>query len=707
MDTKKEILNRFTFIYWLLIGVGIISFVVIISYMTIERPYFKEKSTTVEPREELAFRGDILDVNGRVICTDASTYEIRMDPLTEYIQKNFTEAEFYQKVDSLAMDLSKLFGDRTKEEYAKLIKDARINKNRNVKIKQNVNYFEFKKLKTFPLFKLNQYQGGLIYVKTKKRKNFNNGLARRTIGIPSDKYGYLGIERMMNGELSGTDGKNISQRLSGNYWRKIKTIKEPENGLNVVSTLDINMQDIISDILEKRLIELEAQFGVAILMEVKTGEIRAMVNLSRLGDSTYGEISNLAVGSNYSPGSVMKLVSFMIAFEKDPNLTLDKTFDTGNGKWQIDDDFAIKDYNYKNNGTGGFGRLTVRRIFELSSNVGTSKMIYSLYKDNDEEFLQRLSQLGFDKPMQFNLDIEGAPYFSTKENGRYTGISVRQLSIGYEYSISPMRVLTVFNAFANNGKMVKPMFVKETQKNGITVETFEPEILNPLICSEETLEKCKTLLEGVVENGTGKNYVKSDIVNIAGKSGTSQIYLPALGVYSNTLYNTTFVGYFPAEKPKYTCLVWINKPKSHKGGSSAAGPVLKQIAEQIYTFDYDLHHDEFVVNNMPNTNSLPKASVSFGGFLKNAFTSINIPYSQSKSSWVKPQVTEKQVVLQPMHIEKGLMPDVRGMNARDAVFILENYKLNIKINGFGSVTKQSITPGTKIEKNQIVTLELK
>ncbi|MBN2893172.1 MAG: transpeptidase family protein [Bacteroidales bacterium] len=704
MNVKEEIVKRFTFIFWGLIVAGVISILVSMSYMFIFSEHYHEKSTAIGEKDIEAFRGNILDINGRVICTNSVLYDIKMDPKTEYINK-LTESERNNKFDSLATQLSELFKDKSKEEYLKIIQDARTTNNRNVKIHNDVNYMQFKELKEMPLFNLHPYSGGFISVQKNSRKSFSDSLARRTIGIEGENGNYVGIEKLMNGKLAGTNGKQIAQNLSNGYTSTIKVIKQPENGSDIISTIDINMQDIVEEIVRKRLIELQAKSGVAILMEVETGEIRAIVNLRLIDSVIYAETKNMAIGDKYEPGSVMKLISFMIAFEKDPSLDLGKIINTGNGIWK-DRKLTVKDYNYKTDGTGGFGKISVQKVFELSSNVGTSKIIHSIFENKDQEFVNKLIEYGFNDKLNLGLEAEPIPEVKIPGNSNFWYGSVRQMSLGYEISVTPMHIITFYNAVANNGVMVKPMFVKEVRQNGQLEDgPFKPKIINSKICSDQTLNKCKILLEGVVNNGTGFKYVHSDIVNIAGKSGTSQKYQKGQG-YNRTIHNTTFVGYFPAENPKYTCLVWFSEPKNHKSGSMAAGPVLKEIAEEIYTFDYDLHHDQFVLNEMQKVKSTPKAAVSFAGFLKNALTAINISYSPNKTTWVTPTENGNDIVLQPMHIEKNVMPDVRGMNARDAVYILENYKLNINIEGAGRVVKQSIAPGTKIDNNKNITLKL-
>ncbi len=706
-NIKEEIVSRFTLIYWGIIGLGIIAFIVSFTYMFILSGYFEKKNNTVKDRTLKALRGNILDVNGRVLSTNINSYDIAIDPKTDYVKANYTQQEYFLIVDTLAEKLETLFKNKTKEEYSSAIKKAYLlDTIHYVGIHYDADYYQYKKLKTFPLFNLKWYQGGLIVTRFDERARFQDSLARRVIGFENNEGKYVGIERLMNAELSGIDGIYVAQTLAGNYWRTLSVVKEPQNGYDIVTTIDINLQKILNDILKKQLIRLKAKFGVAILMEVETGEIRAMVNLSRRSDSVYTEIENNAVSALYEPGSVMKLASFIIAFENDPDLSLDKIIDTRNGKWQITNDFAITDYNYRPDGTGGFGRIPLKKVFELSSNVGTSMIIHSLFENNPWNFVNKLVEFGFDKTLDLGLEDEPKPHFSKPDAQNFSTISLRQMSIGYEINVTPMHIITFYNAIANGGKMVKPKFVKEIQQNGLPVKKpLETVVLNPLICSNSTLDKCKILLEGVVQNGTASEYVSSDIVKIAGKSGTSQIYKKESG-YNKTIHNTTFVGYFPADKPKYTCLVWISEPTFNKSGSMAAGPVVKEMAEKIYAFDYDLHEGDFLLNNKPNTNSLPFAAKSFAGFLKTALDFIDLPYNQTSANWVMAHNEPENIVLRPIHIEKNIMPDVRGMNARDAVYVLEYYKLKIKIQGYGHVVSQSIAPGQIINNADEITIRL-
>ncbi len=701
MDVRKQIINRFSVVYWIFLFLGVLSFLSIIYTAGFKRNYYKKIQTAINESVIPSTRGNIYDINGRLLSTSVSKFDIRWDTRTEYL----TDEKFNKGLDSLCIGLSKILGQKTPAEYKKEFLKARKKGNRNLKIAQNISYYQLLQIKRLPIFRKGRNRGGIKITKSFDRRLLNGDLARRTIGFINSQERFFGIEEIENSVLSGTPGYAKTHKLGNGFNEIIKITKNAVDGNDVVSTLDINMQDIVDKALRKRLIELKAQSGVAILMEVKTGEIRAVANLSKTKNG-YKEIKNMAATSLYEPGSVMKLASFMNAFEEDNSLNLNRKFNTNGGIWQITKNFAIKDYNYKPGKGGGFGIIPVKKIFEYSSNTGTSKLIYSIFKNKDEDFLRRFSQYYFDKKLDLGLSNEVTPKFSKPGTKSWSGVSVRQMSIGYEILLTPYHIITFYNAVANNGKMVKPIFVKRIEKNGQVIKTMKPVVLSSSICSKKTLRYCQQMLKGVVEEGTGKKHVKSNLVNIAGKSGTAQIYRRGSYVSDTTEYNTTFIGYFPAENPKYTCFVWISMPKKHKSGGSAAGPVVKEIAEKIYTFDYDLHKKEFVVNNMPRKKSLPFAAKGYTGMLMKTFSDIGLPYVKSHKKWSKPVINNNQYIFKPIRIEKNIMPNVKGMNIRDAIFLLENLGLRVSVSGSGNVRNQSIAPNTRIRKNQKILLTL-
>jgi len=696
MDIKKEILRRFSFVYFAFFVLIAIILIDIFYLNTFRRSYLNSKQIAIKEYDIFPQRGDLYDDKGRLLATTFYTYTITMDPLTEYLEQD----TFNKYIDPLCEGLAEVLKDKTAQEYKTIIVNARTKKNRDVLIAKDVNYIDFTKINQLPLFNKGRNKGGIKYIVEKDVKPVHGNLGRRIIGFDNTKDEFFGIEQKMNEELGGSIGREWGQNLGKDHHSSLKLIQEPENGLDVITTLDINMQDIVDRALRKQLEELDALSGVAILMEVNTGEIKAMANLHLLSDSSgYDEIQNMAVTSFYEPGSVMKLASMMIAFEKDGSLTPDKMVNTGDGIWQVND-FTITDYK-----KGGFGRISVRQVFELSSNIGTAKIIKSIFEKNPQDFINRMAELNFNNQLGLDIDNPVDKKIKTPNSSDWSGVSLLQMSYGYEILLTPMQIITFYNAIANNGRMVRPMFVKRTQRLGVPYKEYEPEDIKSSICSKRTLDYCQDLLKGVVEEGTGKEDVKSDLVSISGKSGTAQIL--ENGSYSSGgNVNATFVGYFPADKPKYTCLVWISEPKQKKSGAGAAGPVLKEIAEAIYTFDYDLHYQQFVVNQMPDKKTMPYVSKGFIGFTKKIFDNINIKYSDNKTTWIEPKANGDEFVFQSMYVKKGVMPNVQGMNARDAVFLLENYKVDIKLKGVGKVIKQSISPGAEVNEGDNIVLTL-
>ncbi len=704
---RKELLSKLGIIMYVFILLGLLIFLKILVLKTIKRSKYEKLKRTFVERTIKANRGNILDINGNILATSVVKYDIYFDPNTEYLRK-MDDSTFSVVTQKLSKKLAEYFPQKTAREYHKLIMNARKKGLRGILLVKNIPYKLLDTVKTFPVFSMGRNRGGLIAEEKTDRILINGSLARRTIGFFNNEGKAFGIENTFGGFLSGVDGKAIVQKISPNQRRTVYEIKKAEDGADVVSTLDIRLQEIVEKSLEKRLIQLDADYGVAILMDVKTGEIRALANLGKIDDSVYFENRNYAVGTTYEPGSVMKLASFIIAFEKS-DIPLDSIIDTDEGIWQISKTYKIRDYK-----KGGFGKISVRRVFEVSSNVGTAKLIWHYFKNNPEDFVQRYSDFGFAKPLDIKLEEVARPIFRTPSDPHWEPkVTMLQMSIGYAISVTPMHIITFYNAIANNGKMLKPLLVKKIISKGKVVKSFEPEVINPAVCSKRTLDKVKILLKGVVENGTGKNFVKSKLVSIAGKSGTAWSYSEKAGGYKTEqgiIHNATFVAYFPAEKPKYTCLVMIHNPRRvATGGASAAGVVVKEIAEKIYAIDYDLHPNQnFIVNLQPDKKTIPQVKNGFKERIKFNLKKFDLPFSdQTNNLWVKVIRQDSVLIFKGLKIRKGFMPDLRGMSIQDAIYIANLLELKIKFTGYGKVVKQSIPPHQRIKPGQIVNLVLK
>lgn len=648
-------------------------------------------------------RGDILAADGRLLASSVPYYEIRMDTRST----GMDERTFNRNIDSLAWNLSNLFKDKSASQYKSEIIKARKNGDRYFLIKRRVNYNQLKKLKTFPIFRLGQYKGGFMVMQNNLRIQPHVSLASRTIGYTGDQGGVVGVEDAFDKQLRGVEGVRLMQRINGNIWMPVHDGNEvePKDGMDVVTTLDIDIQDVAESALMRQLAKHEAHHGTAILMEVATGDIKAIVNLERNEKGQYKESYNYAIGESRAPGSTFKLAS-MLALLEDGYVDLEDTVDTENGE------VFYYDKSITDTKEGGHGKITVQEVFEVSSNVGISKLITKYYTGNEEKFIKRLYSLNLNNTLGISLRGEGKPEIKYPGDKLWSGVTLPQMSIGYEVRVTPLQTLTLYNAVANNGKMVKPKFVKSLMYHGDVVKNFDTEVIIPSICSKWTLRKLKVMLEGVVERGTAKN-LKNNNYKIAGKTGTAQIASKESGYRdkSKISYQASFVGYFPADKPKYTCIVVVNAPSRNVYyGNLVAGPVFKEIADRVYAKDFELHRDLLYAGHDEDAEEakIPYTKNSYRKELELALEEleINIDADKAASDWVLTTCSESAVVLSNRNIDKGLMPNVKGMGVKDAVYILENMGLDVDVRGRGTILSQSIEPGARISKGNKVVLEM-
>ena len=606
-----------------------------------------------------AERGNVYSSDGKLLATSMPVYNVYMDPLT--VDKEV----FQNSVDSLAYHLSKLFPGRNTIQWETYLRSKRDRKSRYAKLAEEISFTELQKMKQFPIFRLGRYKGGLIYEQENYRKMPLGKIAERTIGYDQAR-GRTGIEGAYSSYLSGKDGKRLKQKVSNGNWKPISDNYEiePEDGLDVVTTLNVQMQDVVHHELLKALERFEADHGCAILMEVETGAIRAISNLGRTEKGTYFEKRNYAVWERTEPGSTFKLASSIIALE-DGLADTSTLVDTENGYYTIYG-IPVKDSNYRN-GKGGYGTVTLKRAFEVSSNVGIVKLIYDNYKERPQQYIDRLYSMGLHKPLGVSIQGESTPLIPKPGDRSWNGISLPWIAFGYQVSFTPLQILSLYNAVANNGKLIKPHFIEEIRKHGHTVETIEPEILNPAICSKETLGKVKSMMQGVVMNGTATN-IQSELVTMAGKTGTcQQNYWKQSSAHE---YQASFAGYFPAENPKYSCIVVINKPNYHRGyyGSTVAAPVFKAIAENVYLGTANETELKLKETNYAN---LKANNQEFEGL------------SESKT-----------------------FPDLRGKDGAKILPTLQNQGYKVKVNGVGKVKWQYPPAGSRVNPNVLIELKL-
>jgi len=705
---KREIKFRFSIIYVLVLVFALLIVIRIVTIQTIERSIWMEKASTYSKKDITLIpnRGDICAVDGKLLSSSLPSYNIFMDLKSKALKKDI----FLKNVDSLALCLSNLFKDKSKDEYVKQLKAARSRGERYYSIKTKVNYPQLKKLKTFPIFRMGRYKGGFIYTQENTRVQPHNGLAERTIGYTTkgETGNVVGIEGAFDDELKGIEGIKLMQRLSGGIWMPVNDGNEvePEDGKDVITTLDVNIQDLAESTLRKHLTTHNADHGSVVVMEVQTGEIKAITNLQRTKSGKYEETFNFAIGESTEPGSTFKLASIMAAME-DGFLELNDSVNTGDGKITYNG-FTISDTKEK-----GHGRISAKQVFEVSSNVGVSMIINYYYKKNPRKFIDRLYSMNLNEKVGIKIKGEEKPYIKYPDDKLWSGISLVQMSIGYEVKQSPIQILTFYNAIANGGKMIRPKIVNGIRQNGVLVKTFETEVINPSICSKETLKKAQKMLLGLIENGTAKN-IKSDLYKIAGKTGTAQLAKGKTGYHDENdvvSYQSSFVGYFPAGKPKYSIIVVMNSPSNDLYyGAVVAAPVFKEIADKIYASDYDFHPE--CKSLFANNNALSEIPYSKDGLkaeLDLVLEKLEIPIVNklnSTNDWIVTNARVKGVEYHSKSVKKGIVPQVEGMGLRDAIYLLEKVGLKVEVIGRGTVKKQSIDAGRAVNKGDRIILNL-
>lgn len=706
MSLKKEIVWRVGVIYIIMLTFAILIVGKIFYLQMIEGGKWKEKAQTLTLKDITieSNRGDILAADGRLLASSVPYYEIRMDTRST----GMDDHTFNSNIDSLALKLSELFRDKTAAEYKNELVSARRNGERFHLIKRRVNYNQLKELKKFPIFRLGQYKGGFIAMQTNLRIQPHVSLASRTIGYTTKGEGgnVVGIEGAYDEQLKGVEGVRLMQRINGNIWMPVHDGNEvePKDGMDVVTTIDVDLQDVAESALLRQLLRHEAHHGTAVLMEVSTGEIKAIANLERNSKGEYKESYNYAIGESRAPGSTFKLAS-AIALLEDGYVDLEDTVNTGDGK------VVYYDKPITDTKRGGHGIITFKEVIEVSSNVGISKLITRYYTGKEEKFINRLYSMNLNNRLGIEIKGEGEPEIKYPGDKLWSGVTLPQMSIGYEVRLTPLQTLTFYNAIANDGKMVKPKFVKGLMYHGDLVKTFDTEVLKQSICSRSTLRKVKVMLEGVVEDGTAKN-IRNNNYKIAGKTGTAQIANKESGYSdkSKINYQASFVGYFPAENPKYSCIVVVNtRSKIFYYGNLVAGPVFKEIADKVYATNFEMHESLNLASEDTDTEiKIPYTKNSHKEELKYALTDLGIDVDDREvvTNWVLTTKLDSCVKLRNRTIEENLMPNVKGMGAKDALFILENLGLSVELKGRGTILNQSIKPGTRISKGDLVILEM-
>ena len=649
-----------------------------------------------------ATRGNIYSDNESIMATSLPFYRVAWDPAV------VEETVFNSGVDSLAWHLSHFFGDRSVQEYKRRLTNARRAKDpalRYIRLNsRQINFQEKKLLANWPIFRAKRNRGGAIFEKVDKRFRPFGGLAQRTIGfINEDRHG-AGLEYTFEQSLAGKSGEALFERVPGGVKPVYDgTETKPLPGYDVKTTLDINLQDVAENALYKSLVDNNAQYGCVILMEVATGEIKAVANLGKASDDTYKEDYNYAFADQgrTEPGSTFKLASMMALFEARPNIKLDDIVDTGNGRMLVGG--AVKSDSH------GYGRITVQQVFEKSSNIGVARLVNENFAKNPTEYTDYLKKFGLDKSLGFQMAGEAQPYVKDPTDRSWSRTSLTTMSIGYELKLAPLQTLALYNAIANGGVKVQPLIVKEIKQADKVLQRNETKVLNPKICSAATLAKVKAMMEGVVTEGTARGIRPKDYT-IAGKTGTAWKFKN--GQYTKT-YSTSFVGYFPADKPKYSCIVVVDSPRNGRiYGADVAAPVFREVADKCMARDL-LSQRPLLAKARLNKSRVPFVRAGMQDELALICQKLGLAgqtQATGGEEWVRAASDTafhaRTVALVVNPVRAGRVPQVRGLTLRDALFLLENRGLHVRALGSGRVREQSLAVGGPIKRGDVITLNL-
>ncbi|MBG7630571.1 MAG: transpeptidase family protein [Bacteroidetes bacterium] len=606
-----------------------------------------------------ANKGSVFSADGSLLATSMSQYEIRMDVMT-------VNAEVFEKnVKSLSVELSKMFG-RSTSYWETKIRKGRSQKNRYLFIARKLGYNDYIKVKKFPIFKLGVYKGGFIAEQTTVRAHPLGKVAERTVGY-DDYRGAPGIEGAYRSYLKGVNGLRLKQKIAKGQWKPISdnNEKEPINGKDIVTTIDVNIQDIAHHSLLRQLEYYKAEHGCVVVMETETGEVKAISNLGRGRNGKYYEKRNYAVYESHEPGSAFKVMAMVVALESG-KIDTSTVVDTGTGRYRMHGRY-INDSK-----RGGYGEISAARSLEVSSNIALARLIEENFTEDPDEFINALYKMNLNQKLGLAIKGEGEPIIPDSKHKLWSKNALPSIAYGYNLTLTPLQTLTFYNAIANNGEMVKPRFVKEIRSYDKHVESFEKEVINPRICSQKTINEVRDILKNVVVRGTGQRLYDENF-SMAGKTGTART---EYGNYAEWVkdrkYISSFTGYFPADNPKYSCIVVIHKPDKTVGyyGADVSGPVFKDVAQKIYTSNH-------IINSIENKTP--------------EFTSVQKNYDAYNT------LSDKEFIS---------IPNVKGMAAMDAISLLENLGLKVEIEGDGKVAEQSIKQGEKLERGLTIIIKL-
>jgi cell division protein FtsI (penicillin-binding protein 3) len=691
MSEKKDIFWRAYIVYF---GFAVIMLVVLFQTVNIQLQDYRTNTLTsgndegrlaTRTVERPSRRGQILDANFTPLVTSVSYYDIYMDPTV------VDDEVFATDLDDLCIGLARLYPDKSANEYQRLIREARAKGSRYLSIRKHVTNQERKRIRELPIFNLGRFKGGIIDNEEKIERKLPHGeLLRRTLGYvrkdpASGRLLKVGLEGAFDAYLQGQPGEEVERRLATG-WKKMGVVtKEPVEGANIVTTFDMTIQDVAHSELRHQLETQDAEEGCVIVMDVKTGYVKAMVNLRKVGENDYKEVYNQAIGIKEVPGSTFKLASLMALLEDRKVRISDKVNAKGSYRF----------YNrtmYDSNNGYGYGEISVQTAFEKSSNV-FSEIVYNAYRSNPDQFIRRLKSFGVDKKLGIPIEGEKKPTLYEPGDPQWSGLSLPWMAIGYEVQQTPLQTLALYNAIANNGTFMQPQFVKEIYRGSEKVKSFEPKVLIDKVCSDLTLKDVQRCLKGVMLRGTGKT-INSANFSIAGKTGTAQILNDKNRSTDEKKYQASFVGYFPADDPIYSCIVVVSAPSRDIYGAVVSGSVFNAIADKVYASALQYHKP--VNSGKATERSIPISKDGYSADLIYSFKSLGIPYGRvDDAEWAFTHAKSTKVELTKRYVGKETVPNVLGMTAKDAVYLIERAGMRASVEGVGVVKTQSLEAGTQ------------
>ncbi len=708
LEVKRDILWR---VYLSFLGMIALSLLILGKAFYIQRfqgEHWRSMSDSMHQKiQELdADRGTIYSEDGQMLSTSLPQFDIYMDFLADGLREKNGKV-FKANVDSFAIALSDFFEDKTAAQYKKELQAAYKKKNRYYSLRKKMTFEEYRTLRQFPLARLGRNKSGIIVEENSKRISPFGLLANRTIGLSREhiasngkvKKQNVGLEKSYDSLLTGQKGQRLVRYITGGVVPVEGFQIEPENGNDIYTTLDVNIQDLSQNALLRMMEKSEAQYGTCIVMETKTGKIKAIANLGRRPDGSYWEDDNYALRVT-EPGSTIKLATLLAVLDKGSS-SLDDLVEVGSaGQMQVGPRI-VNDAERSPKAV-----LNVKECFAHSSNVGMSKLALKAFSQKPKEFKEYLHRYGLDARSPIDLSNIPAPRLASLEKDNGGLMNMLTMSFGYAIQVSPLHTLTLYNAIANEGKMMKPYLVNSIEQNGIIIRQFEPTVLEEKICKEATLKAARASMEAVVIEGTGRPVFKDMLFPVAGKTGTAHVADGDIK-YAHGVYQASFVGYFPADKPQYSCIVVIRtKPHAalHYGGQ-LAGPVFREIATKMYA--------QYVDQKQPSQYAVKKDSSTYfyagnTNDIKNVLRTFNISYSDSvqQNKWSSVYAYNYQPVIRANNVRDKVMPNVKGMGLKDALYLLESMGLKVQANGKGKVMSQSIAPGSSLAKGLTVVLAL-